>query len=902
MYRNNVMKSQYINSDTTFVGVGGKRNFHNGGLSYMDLLREQFSIISDKELMLQTLALNNIRSVELVDPKTCTYPIVGRKYGHYQGRDISIIHTQSEAIEEGYDFFTKVCIVEKEYLFHIQSLSVENVSVIEEDEVIYSDLPIRTQAYGWVSKRVELNTVPTEWIKTATRALYVVGLQQGIVKIGVLPNESHIVLDINESKNLKLDPVTKVVSPFTIGADIEFMLSCDNELLPASTFFPIQGSVGCDERQIEKDSGQYALAELRPIEAESPHEVFQNMKALIQKASELVPYENVAFRAGSMPFVGYQCGGHLHFGIPCSVSLLKALDQYLAIPIAMIENSRTAKRRRRTNHGGLGRYRVKPYGMEYLSLSSWVIDPTLSLSILCLAKLVGNHHHELNDDYVFHPVIQRAYYNGNYPVLKQLWPHVKKTIQNTSTYAQYQKELMVLFEAIERGCPIEEECDFRVNWGVEKTTKRYEQGAIIQIPKKLRIKYHLKEGDATHVRAGINLVSATIKPYPFAFQNSDKVHLSKALRDQLSLPEGWCPTLFSSDGVLTLGPIIGILANRPFERQTTYFQHLFHLAKAKQMLLYAFEPDDIDWVQMTIKGTSIDGEGVFPFPAVIYDRYLRIRDRSQDIKDVRFKFQFTYKIPFINSPSLFKLTGDKWKSHQLLSSHYGKHLPETKLLKTPDTLINMLNKHGEVFVKPVSGSLSMGINRILRKPTNIIMTDLQRNTRQDFTTIEELLEYMTPHMKQTNYIVQEGIRRKQYNGKNVEIRVYMQKGIKNCWLRTGMVARLSNDDVLTEESEINMRVSKVLLHLYPDSTERTSVSKQIGKLAGRIVETVQDEVGPFGEIAVDLCIDQYDSIKLLEINAKPDNLFSQIRAYKLRNLAGHRLLNYASILAGYDGL
>ena len=868
----------------------------------MDLMKEEFSISSDKELILQTLVLNNIRSVELVDPKTCTYPIVGRKYGQFQGKDIGIIHTLSEAIEEGYDFFTKLCVVEKEYLFHIQGLKVEKVCVAEEDKVIYHELPVRTQPYGWTFNQVEVDSIPDEWIKTATRALYVVGLSQGVVKIGVLSNESHMVLDINASSDMKQEPITKTDTPFTIGADIEFMLSCDNELLPASTFFPIQGTVGCDERQIEKDSGQYALAEMRPVEAETPHDLFNNLKNLVQQASELVPYENVEFRAGSMPFWGYQCGGHLHFGVPCSVSLLKALDQYLAIPIAMIENPRTAKRRRKTNHGGLGRYRVKPYGMEYLSLSSWIIDPEISLSILCLAKLVAHHHHELKGEFIFSPIIQRAYYQGNYPVLKQLWKHIKKTIQDTSSFATYETELMVLFDAIERGCPVEEECDFRVNWGLKKTSNLYDQGSIIQIPKKLRMKYHLTEGEETHVRAGINLVSATIKPYPFAFRNSNQVQLSKALRDQLCLPEGWCPTISSAGNVLTLGPIIGILASRPFDRQTTYFQHLFQLAKEKQMFVYVFEPEDIDWNNRTIKGTSYDGDGIFPFPAVIYDRYLLVRDKNSDIKDVRLKFQFTYNIPFVNSPSLFKLTGDKWRTHELLSSHYTPYLPDTRSLKTHDTLVSMLNKYGEVFVKPLRGALSMGIIRILRKPTNIVMTGPEQDTRHEFTTIEELLLHMSPFIKQTNYVVQEGIRRKQYNGKNVEIRVYMQKGMKDRWLRTGMVARLSNDDVLTEESEINYRVSKVLNHLYPDPSEKRVITRKLGELSRQIVTTVQEEVGSFGEIAVDLCIDQYDSIKILEINAKPDNLFSQIKAYKLRNLAGHRLLNYASLLAGYEGL
>ena len=48
-----------------------------------------------------------------------------------------------------------------------------------------------------------------------------------------------------------------------MGADIEFMLSCDDELLPASEFFPLEGAIGCDERQIEQDSGEYALAEIQ---------------------------------------------------------------------------------------------------------------------------------------------------------------------------------------------------------------------------------------------------------------------------------------------------------------------------------------------------------------------------------------------------------------------------------------------------------------------------------------------------------------------------------------------------------------------------------------------------------------------------------------------------------------
>lgn len=121
------------------------------------------------------------------------------------------------------------------------------------------------------------------------------------------------------------------------------------------------------------------------------------------------------------------------------------------------------------------------------------------------------------------------------------------------------------------------------------------------------------------------------------------------------------------------------------------------------------------------------------------------------------------------------------------------------------------------------------------------------------------------------------------------------------WFRTGMVGRLTNEDVLTEETEVNMRMSKVMSQLYSDLTERRYIMNQLATISRNIVTTIENEVGSFGELAVDFCIDQYDSIKLLEVNSKPDNLFSQIRAYQLRNLAGIRLLNYAASLAGYEG-
>lgn len=873
----------------------------NANIMHTEKVHQRFCMVTDKELTLHILHLNRIPAIELVDETHCTYPVVGRIHGHHQGTDIMIVENQDQAREEGYDFFTKLYVIEQEYRIEIQALDVQKVEEAVPKQVTFNEIPIRTEAYGWQWKEVSKDTIPEEWIQIAIRALYVTGLPNGFVKIGKLVNGSPLILDINPPSQFIEVMVNIPQLPFTIGTDVEFMLNYEGELIPASQFFPIEGPIGCDGRQIEQDSGEYALAEIRPEKAQSPQELYTNIRRLLSEASKKVPYQNIAFRAGSMPFSGYQCGGHIHFGTPLSLPLLRALDQYIAIPMALIEDSRSAKRRRKTKHGGLGKYRIRPYGFEYISLSSWLIDPEITLGVLSLAYLVVTHHHELTGDFLSDPQVQRAYYHGNKIYLKHFWPEIKKQILKTSSYPLYQKELSPLFEKIENAQCLDDASNLRENWGLEKEQQLYLPGMTIHIPKKIRKQLNLKEGQQTTIRAGSSLESAAIHPYPFSFRDPTMIQLSQPLRDSLSLPKLWNPRVFSKNGVLSLGPIMGIVASRPLGLQVTYFQHLFRLGKEKRILVYLFEPKDIDWEKKVIHGTSIYGNGTFPFPDVIYDRYFLGNPGSlkQEIDDVRLKFQQIYKISFINPPSLFDLTGNKWESHVLLSAKHKEFLPDTRLLEEPENVHEMLNRYGDLFLKPINGAAGEGIIRIMRKPTGIICVNSNEQEIQQQMDKNELVPFISSLLKQNAYIIQEGIPRKKLKGNHVEIRVYIQKNGQGQWMRTGMVARLTKNGIISTGNEVNVRASNVFLALFPDPTERYKIRRKLGQITRSIVNSVEDHIGTFGELAVDLCIDTYNSIKIIEINAKPDNLFSAIKAFKIRTLAGNRLLSYASLIAGY---
>jgi hypothetical protein len=867
----------------------------------VESIKEPFNIALDKELTLQILEINRIPAIRLADVKTCSFPIVGRMHGHHRGRDICIVESEEKAREEGFDYFTKLYVIEKEYYVEVEGLCIKKVMEAVPSKVMWSEVPIRTDAFGWRWK--ETDSMPEEWMQIAIRSLYVTGLTNGYVKMGKLMDESPIVIDINlPSDIISFMPVASPAF-FTMGMDVEFMLRHKDDLVPASYFFSLEGEVGCDERQIEQDSGVYALAEIRPKPAESPYELFFNMKRLLIEASEKVPYHDIEFLAGSMPFSGYQCGGHIHFGIPLSLPLLRALDSYVAVPVSMIEDSRTAKRRRKTKHGGLGRYRVKPYGFEYLSLSSWISEPDMALAILCLAKLVAAHHHELPDDFLFDPLVQRAYYSGNRLYLKRFWSTIKQRLISTSSYFEYRKELDTLFKRIEEEKLLKDSGDIRKEWGLETLKQSYDSGMSILISKKLRNRFNVEVGQTSYIRAGKLIALADIRPYPFSFRSPNAVQLSEHLREALSIPLAWQPKLFLQNGILSLGPVIGILSNATFESQATYFRQLCRLGAEKQMLVYIFDPRNIDWDKMVVEGTSHIGSGIFPLPDVIYDRYFIDEDNViEEIDEIRIKLQSVYGIPFINPLSLFKLTGDKSKCYEVLSQTCAEYLPDTRLLENPYDAIEMLDQYGEIFLKPLRGALGSGIVQVTRHLSGVLWFSSNEQQTKCLTTMDELTDQLFSLKCKNDYLVQEGILRKQIYDSYVEIRVYMQKNSQQKWLRTGMVARLSKKGIITRDTEVNMRISKVLTGLYPDPNKRKEIREKIAQVARSVVEVIEESAGSAGELAVDLCIDAYDNIKVIEINSKPDNLFlaANVKAFRIRNLASNRLLNYAAALAGYN--
>lgn len=326
-------------------------------------------------------------------------------------------------------------------------------------------------------------------VDTARRAMYILGLDLGLVIVAFTARRRFKVMSIDPSPHLGDKELTAIVKRILdwssldivvkqrdvkLGADPEFMMfnSRTGKIIAASNHFPREGVVGCDNIRMPNRT-QRPIAELRPKPDYSPLVLTSNIKQALQIANQLAPFKNVRWAAGSQPGGGFSIGGHIHFSnTRLNAAMLRALDNYLGLPIFMIENQTTAVRRRK-RYGRLGDYRIKDYGgFEYRTPGSWLISQSITLAILCLAKIVISRYPWLPANYLNNLPAQQAFYQGNQeyflPVFEKLWKH----IESLDMYETYKEHLTVLYEMIVNRTYWNENIDFRKAWMLPSSSRR----------------------------------------------------------------------------------------------------------------------------------------------------------------------------------------------------------------------------------------------------------------------------------------------------------------------------------------------------------------------------------------------------------------------------------------------
>lgn len=254
-----------------------------------------------------------------------------------------------------------------------------------------------------------------------------------------------------------------------IGADVEFALrDAAGTMALASDFLNRGGLIGYDAVRWKEGNRlyQHPLVELRPPAASEPEQLFRRICRLMQMAKQKIGDSSLQWIAGGMPFSGYPTGGHIHFsGVPLTSLLVRKLDAYLALPFALVEDESCRKRRPR--YGFLGDVRVKAHGgFEYRTLPSWLVSPQMTRGVLTLAWLIVSEHEALPLPPWASWEGPRAYYQCDYPALKQFAIEAWNHLYNVPLYKKYSVVLDPFFRTLLTAEPWAAMEDIRKTWGL----------------------------------------------------------------------------------------------------------------------------------------------------------------------------------------------------------------------------------------------------------------------------------------------------------------------------------------------------------------------------------------------------------------------------------------------------
>lgn len=324
-------------------------------------------------------------------------------------------------------------------------------------------------------------------IRLARRVLYCLGLHFGRVDLGYTNKKVLRVLSVSAAP-----PVTKKLAALymnaltvassrrlstrpihadevVLGADPEFMMVSPStkRVVFASDFFGRDGLIGYDNQSYFRDRRNHPIAEIRPRPTASPAQLVREMKEALRLAAQKTAHVGTIWLAGSQPYKGYSTGGHIHFtGIPLTFQLVTALDNYLAIPCMLLENTiRAASRRPR--YGFLGDVRTKSHGgFEYRTLASWLVSQRLAEAILYLAKLVVVEHKSLQAEYLGSIDAAADFYRAKKdrfrPYVARLWADIERT----RYYEVCKNKIRIIKTMIDRKRTWRDRADIRASWGL----------------------------------------------------------------------------------------------------------------------------------------------------------------------------------------------------------------------------------------------------------------------------------------------------------------------------------------------------------------------------------------------------------------------------------------------------
>lgn len=362
----------------------------------------------------------------------------------------------------------------------------------------------------------------------------------------------------------------------------------------------------------------------------------------------------------------------------------------------------------------------------------------------------------------------------------------------------------------------------------------------------------------------------------------DMIILSSTLSRQLSFPFHSTIRVSYTGQSLHFGPVVGIFttganmnSSKPFGARTSLLRTFLTEGAEDNPIYYVFTKEEIDWKNKTVQGWFYLSDGWkkirVPLPDVIFDRIPNRKIEKTDSMQATIQRLKDLNITMFNQGFFDKGTVHRWLTRNPETEQY---VPESILSPTIKSLSRLLNRHQIIYLKPVSGSLGLGIYRVTKHPQDGYYIRYFQGNRvilQRFATLDKLIAQHFTQNRLQRYMAQQAIHLVKDQNKPVDFRVHLHKDDSGKWKVITIAAKKAGEGCVTTHVRTGgelLSTEDFLQMIYPNRV--AAIKRKISLASITIARTVEANCeGALGELGLDIGIDRNGRIWVFECNAKP---------------------------------
>lgn len=302
-------------------------------------------------------------------------------------------------------------------------------------------------------------------------------------------------------------------------------------------------------------------------------------------------------------------------------------------------------------------------------------------------------------------------------------------------------------------------------------------------------------------------------------------------------------------------------------------------------------------------GKAVWKSGTFPYPSAVFRRAMLRADVYDHLRDATGNRLFNSDYADAHFDKR-----EQWR-RLALDAGLREHLPHTRPLDSLKTLHDMLDRYGAVYLKPAASNKANGIVKAVKAGSGCDFLYPDRTRAENAVRIRragtprEVGRIVRRLQSKRAYIVQQAIAMKRYEDRGIDFRVIVQKNARRQWQCNGWIARFGKKgSVITNFTKSGYalpgRRALQTAFLF-DERQALRKEQEIMELCIRACEQFERGGGHYGDLGLDVMLDEHGKPWILEINT---NHFHDFPLFALQDVSMYRTvcaapIEYAASLA-----